>query len=305
MQSMRSKILLSLVHNRHLFGLKLIKPPFDPSPEGIEKLRRQANRGSAMFGKPPKVVEIVPSPVNDMYAEYLIPEKRIDGRMILYFHGGMYICGSPQGHRIHVAKFTTGSGIAAFVFDYRLAPEHPFPAAIEDSIKAYSELLDKGYRPENIRFAGDSAGGGLCLATLLAIKEKGLPLPLKAAVLSPWTDLALTGKSYVTNVKSCLSPHGSAQNCSRFYAVDNDLKNPLISPLYGDLSGLPPISIYAGEKEILRDDSIAFAQRAKEAGVNVSLRVEKGMCHCYPAFSPLFPEAKRAMHEICEFLKQP
>ncbi|MBN1904875.1 MAG: alpha/beta hydrolase [Deltaproteobacteria bacterium] len=305
MQSLRSKILLSLVHNRHLFGLKLTKPLFDPSPEGIETLRRQANQGSAMFGKPPKGVEIVPAPVKEMYAEYLIPENSSNEKVILYFHGGMYICGSPQGHRIHVAKFTTGSGVAAFVFDYRLAPEHPFPAAIDDSIKAYSELLDKGYRPENIRFAGDSAGGGLCLAALLAIKEKGLPLPLKAVVLSPWTDLALTGKSYVTNIESCLSPHGSAQNCSRFYAGDYDPKNPLISPLYGDLKDLPPISIYAGENEILRDDSIAFAQRAREAGVQVTLTVEKGMCHCYPAFSPLFPEAKRAMNEICEFLKQP
>jgi epsilon-lactone hydrolase len=305
MQSLRSKILLSLVHNRHLFSLKFIKPLFDPSPAGIEKLRRQATRGSAMFGSAPKGVEIVPSPVNNMYAEYLLPENRIDGRMILYFHGGMYICGSPQGHRIHVAKFATGSGVTAFVFDYRLAPEHPFPAAVDDSLTAYSQLLREGYRPGNIRFAGDSAGGGLCLATLLAIKERGMPLPSRAAVLSPWTDLALTGSSYNTNIKSCLSPHGSAQNCSRFYAGDNDLKNPLISPLYGDLSGLPPISIYAGEKEILRDDSVAFAKRAKEAGVNVSLTVEKGMCHCYPAFSPLFPEAKKAMNEICEFLKQP
>jgi epsilon-lactone hydrolase len=293
MQSFRSKILISLVHNRHLFSLKLIKPLFDSSPEGIAKLRKQANRGSAMFGKAPEGIEIVPSPVNDMYAEYLIPRNRSEEKVILYFHGGMYICGSPKGHRMHVTKFATGSGVTAFVFDYRLAPEHPFPAAVDDSLTAYSQLLREGYRPENIRFAGDSAGGGLCLATLLAIKEKHLPLPSRAVVLSPWTDLALTGGSYVTNIKSCLSPHGSAQHCSRFYSGDNDLKNPLISPLYGDLSGLPPISIYAGEKEILRDDSVAFAKRAKEAGVMYLLRLKRGCVTATPHFHPYSLRQKR------------
>jgi monoterpene epsilon-lactone hydrolase len=239
-----------------------------------------------------------------MYAEYVMPQNKAKERIILYFHGGMYICGSPRGHRIHVAKFAVGSNTGALVFDYRLAPEHPFPAAVEDALSAYNTLLKEGFMPENISFAGDSAGGGLCLATLLAIKEKGLPLPAKAAVLSPWTDLALTGESYITNEKSCLSPHGSARNCSRFYAGNNDPKTPLISPLYGDLKGLPPICIYAGEKEILRDDSISFAEKAAKAGVDISLTVEKGMCHCYPAFSPLFPEAKNAMDEICKFLKE-
>ncbi len=302
MQSLRSRILLGIVHNRHIFRLKFKKPLFDSSPEGIEKLRKLAGGGSALFGSVPKAVKIKPCPIDEMYAEYVLPQNRERGRIILYFHGGMYICGSPRGHRMHVAKFTLGSNTGAFVFDYRLAPEHPFPAAIDDSLSAYRALLNKGYAPENISFAGDSAGGGLCLATLLAIKVKGLPLPSKAVVLSPWTDLALTGESYRTNAKSCLSPHGSAQNCSRFYAGDNDPKNPLISPLYGNLKGLPPIHIYAGENEILRDDSIKFAERAKKAGVDISLTVEKGMCHCYPAFSPLFPEAKRAMDEICEFL---
>ena len=255
-----------------------------------------------MFGKVPEGVEIKPSPSGSMYAEYILPENRNKDKMILYFHGGMYVCGSPKAHRMHVVKFAYGSRSGAFVFDYRLAPEHTFPAALDDTITAYNTLLEEGYLPENISFAGDSAGGGLCLAALLTIKDKGMDLPAKAAVLSPWTDLALTGKSYQTNIKTCLSPHGSAQNCSRFYAGDNDLKNPYISPLYGNLEGLPPIKIYAGEKEILRDDSIRFAEKAKASGVDVSLTVGKGMCHCYPAFSPMFKEAKTAMADICGFL---
>ncbi len=302
MQSLKSKILLGLVHNRHLFRLKFKKPLFDPSPEGIAKLRKQAEGGGAMFGRVPEDVEIKPSPAGCMYAEYVFPENRNKDKIILYFHGGMYVCGSPKGHRMHVVKFATGSRKGAYVFDYRLAPEHTFPAALDDSIAAYNALLEAGYQPKNISFAGDSAGGGLCLAALLAIKDKGMELPEKAAVLSPWTDLALTGESYRTNIKSCLSPHGSAQNCSRFYAGDNDSKNPYVSPLYGDLEGLPPIKIYAGEKEILRDDSIRFYEKAKDAGVDVSLTVGKGMCHCYPAFSPMFSEAKAAMEDICSFL---
>ena len=289
--------------NRHLLRGKLRKQPFDPSPEGIRKLREQTEKGAKMFGKLPEELEIIPVKIGEMVAEWMkLPQNNVRKAM-LYFHGGMYVTGSAGSHRPHVIKFVQGSGVNALVFDYRLAPEHPFPAALDDALAAYRFLLEQGFNPRNIVFAGDSAGAGLCLATLLAIKDKDWTLPAAAAVLSPWTDLALTGESYRTNIEKCLSPKGSAENASRFYAGENDRKNPFISPLYGDLKGLPPLHISAGGNEILLDDSIRFAEKARAAGVEVTLRIGEGMCHCYPAFGTLFRESKLALDEICNFLK--
>lgn len=303
MQSLKSKIILGMMVNRHLFKGRLRKEPFDPSPEGVRKLRQQTENGAQMFGKLPSEVEIIEDSIDGMYVEWLKIAVNNPEKVMLYFHGGMYVTGSPQSHRPHVYKFVKGSGVNALVFDYRLAPEHPFPAALNDALKAYTFILKQGFQPQNIVFAGDSAGGGLCLATLLAIKDKGIVLPAAAAVLSPWTDLALTGESYTTNKEKCLSPKGSSENASDFYAAENDKKNPFISPLYGNLAGLPPLHISAGSNEILRDDSIRFAQKATAAGVEVTLLIGEGMCHCYPAFGNLFRESKLAMSEICNHLK--
>jgi acetyl esterase/lipase len=276
---------------------------FDPTPEGIKKLRAQTEKGGKMFGNLPEDVEVKPVTIGTMYAEWMKLPLNNGQKAMLYFHGGMYVTGSPQSHRQHVYKFVKGSGINALVFDYRLSPEHPFPAALHDALAAYSYILEQGFDPQNIVFAGDSAGAGLCLATLLAIKDKRIALPVAAAVLSPWTDLMLTGNSYRINVNKCLSPKGSAENASKFYAGKTDKKNPFVSPLYGNLKGLPPLHISAGGNEILLDDSVQFAQKALAAGVEVTLRVEKGMCHCYPAFGNLFRESKFALDEICNFLK--
>lgn len=289
--------------NRHWFRGKLRKQPFDPSPEGVRKLREQTEKGGRMFGKLPPDVDIEPVTIGEMYAEWMKLPTNNPQNAMLYFHGGMYVTGSAESHRPHVIKFVKGSGINALVFNYRLAPENPFPAALDDAISAYQFLLKERFDPKNIVFAGDSAGAGLCLATLLAIKDKGIVLPAAAAVLSPWTDLARTGESYITNVEKCLSPKGSSENACEFYAGKNDKKNPYISPLYGDLKGLSPLHISAGNNEILRDDSIRFAEKAKAVGVEVTLKVGEGMCHCYPAFGNLFRESKQAHAEICDFLK--
>jgi acetyl esterase/lipase len=223
---------------------------------------------------------------------------------MLYAHGGGYVIGSARGHRPHVAKFVKGSGTSALVVDYRLAPEHPFPAALEDTLAAYRFLLAQGMSSSNIVLAGDSAGGGLCLATLLALRDKDLPLPAAAAVLSPWTDLKCTGASLEANRHvDTLTWLESWTVFSKYYVGDNDPENPWISPLYGDLHALPPILIYVGADELLLDDSTRFAEKATEAGVDVTLRIGEGMFHCYPVCSPLFPEAKEAMQEICSFIR--
>lgn len=303
MQSLKSRIFLSLLLHSHYFRFRLKKPPFDSSVEGILKYRKKVEKAAGIFGKLPRDIEIRPETISGgRYAEWVALPGNPVNKAILWFHGGFYMIGSPQSHRQHVAKFVKGSGLNALVFDYRLAPEHRFPAPLEDALSAYSTLLESGFQPEHIVFAGDSAGGGLCLATLLALKEKGLPLPAAAAVLSPWTDLLLTGASHITNRHRCLSPEGCAESAAGYYAGYHDKGDPLISPLYGDLSGLPPLHISAGSHETLLDDAVRFAGKAAKTGTEVSLVVGEGMCHCYPVFGSLFRESQQALDDICTFL---
>ena len=197
--------------------------------------------------------------------------------MILYFHGGGYVSGTCNSHRAITAKFVKGSRIGALLFEYRLAPEHPYPAALEDSLQAYHWLIKQNVAPDQIAFVGDSAGGGLCLAALLALRDQGAPLPAAAVAYSPVTDLTCSGESYRTKAKACLSPAGMAAALAKHYAGSTDCTLPYISPLYGELQELPPLLIYAGEDETLRDDSVYFAAKAKAAGVDVTLRIGEGM----------------------------
>jgi acetyl esterase/lipase len=203
-----------------------------------------------------------------------------------------------------VSKFVKGSGRGALLFEYRLAPEEPYPAALEDSLKAYKWLLDQNINPKNIVFVGDSAGGGLCLAALLAIRDRGVTLPAAAVAYSPVTDLKCMGESHKTKVKVCLSPEGMAEAIAKHYAGEEDPGLPYISPLNGDLRGLPPLLLFAGEDETLYDDAVRFTEKARQAGTTVTLRIGKGLFHCYPAMAPLFPEASKAMEEICRFINE-
>lgn len=299
MRSLRSHLVLFLLKHRHWFRLRLKRETIDWNTS-IPALRERAERSARRLGKVPAGLEVTAAAIPGLPAEWIRPSASSKAHAILYFHGGGYVMGSSRSHRGIVAKFVAGSGIGALVFDYRLAPEHPFPAALDDSLTAYRWLLAQGFSPAHIVFAGDSAGGGLCLATLLAIRDNGLPLPAAAAVLSPWTDLQCTGSSYAR--RDPLAPDGSWHVYRTYYAGDNDPSLPLISPLYGDLTGLPPLLIYVGEEETMLDDSVRFAEKARAAGVKATLHVGKGMVHCYPALSPLFPEAKAAMEDLCAFL---
>ena len=270
----------------------------------IEAFRKQAAAGAKAFGRTAEQVTIEPVQIGAMPAEWMLPAAgaRKD-RVILYFHGGGYVAGDCESHRVHVAKFVLGSGLAALLFGYRLAPEHPYPAALEDALAAYRWLLAQGTDSARIVFAGDSAGGGLLLATLLALKEQGDPLPAGAVALSPWTDLKCTGDSIVSKRKvDVFTPDGAWEVFSTAYVGDHDPGLPLISPLYGDLAGLPPVLIYAGDHDVLFDDSTRFVAKAQAAGVAATLRVGEGLFHCYPACGSLFPEAEQAMHEICAFM---
>lgn len=303
MSSLRSRIFLFVLRNRHLLNFRLKKETSVDWATSLPEVRRNAEKSSKMFGKLPKGIEAFPVAIGGLSAEWIQPPQGVKDKVILYFHGGGYVLGSIEAHRGIVAKFVKGSGVAALSFNYRLAPENPFPAALDDGVAAYRWLLTEGVAASRIVFAGDSAGGGLCLATLVALRDQGIPLPAAAVTLSPWTDLKNTGESLRTNAKSCLAPTDSWVACSRHYAGEMDPGLPWISPLYADLHGLPPLLVYAGSDETLLDDSTRFAAKAKEAGVDVTLKVGDGMCHCYPACAPLFPEATQAMNEIFAFVK--
>lgn len=300
MNSLQSQLILFLLKHRHWFRLKLKREPVDWNTS-IPALRERVEKSTGIFGKLPPGIEALPVTVNGLSAEWVRPAGTSPDCVMLYFHGGGYVMGSCRTHRAVVGKFVAGSQIGALVFDYRLAPEHPFPAALDDSITAYTWLLSQGFSPAQIVFAGDSAGGGLCLATLLALREKGLPLPVAAVALSPWTDLKCTGDSY--RRPDPLAPEGSWVVFGTYYAGQTDPAHPLISPLYGDLAGLPPLLLYVGEAESMLDDATHFAEKARQAGVKVRIHIGTGMVHCYPALSPLFPEAREAMDDICRFLR--
>lgn len=305
MPSLRSRLLVFTMKNRHLLQFRLTKPVIDwNKKESILRFRQECEEGARRFGKIPAGIEIIPVTIDGRLAEWIMPAQATKDKAIFFLHGGGYVSGSCSDHRIHVAKFVKGANIGALLFEYRLAPEHPFPAAINDSVTAYRWLLAQGISSAHIVFAGDSAGGGLCLATLLALQDQGIPLPSAAVALSPWTDLTCSGQSYQSNARKCLSPEGTWTAFSKHYAGSNDPRLPWISPLYGDLCGLPPLLIYAGGDEILRDDAVSFAEKAQSAGVDATLRIGEGLFHCFPVCAPLFPEATQAMEEICTFINK-
>lgn len=224
--------------------------------------------------------------------------------VILYLHGGAYALGSINTARGLVARLAHATNTRGLVINYRLAPEHPYPAALQDATTTYLWLLDKGIDPSRIIIAGDSAGGGLALATLVALHDAGVPHPAGAVCLSPWTDLALTGTSIHSKAKADhILDTDSLAMYAKYYAGDHDLTSPLLSPLYANLKGLPPLLIQVGTDEILLDDAVRCADKARNAGVDVTLEVWEGMFHVFQMLAFL-PEAKEALSHIAEFVLQ-
>jgi acetyl esterase/lipase len=238
-------------------------------------------------------------------AEWVAAPGVSPGRVLLYFHGGAYQIGSPANLRHLVALLSGAAGARALSVDYRLAPEHPFPAAIEDALAAYRWLLASGIDPALIAVAGDSAGGGLALGALVALRDAGDPMPAGAVMLSPWTDLALTGDSLRTRaaVEVMIKPEGLPEDVA-LYLAGADPRHPYASPLYADLRGLPPLLIHVGDAEVILDDSTRLAARASEAGVEVSLEIWDDMPHVFPAFAGLLPEADQAIERVGSWLDQ-
>jgi len=226
-------------------------------------------------------------------------------RHVLYLHGGAYTIGSPSCYRHVTWRIAAATRALVLAIDYRLAPEHPFPAAVEDAERAYRWLLCEGAEPAKIAVMGDSAGGGLALALLLKLRDAGVALPAAAVALSPWTDLALTGASLTLNAKADPMLHAApVPGLAKNYLAGADPRNPYASPLYGDPTGLPPTLIQVGSDEILRDDAIRMADRMRSAGCTIEIEIWPRMPHVWHLFAPVLPEARRAIARIGSFVGQ-
>jgi acetyl esterase/lipase len=238
--------------------------------------------------------------------EWIAPAGAADGKAILYFHGGGFRLGSVASHRDLIARIADASGCRVLAIDYRLAPEHRFPAPIEDALAAYQWMRGQGLAPEDIAFAGDSAGGNLVLAAMLCLRERGLELPAAAAMLSPWTDMTASGASYVSRAEADpIHQRAMILALARSYlGEDVDPRQPLASPLFGDLAGLPPLLIQVGDRETVLDDSVRLAERARAAGIAVELQVWDGMIHVFQMFSAELAEARQAIGSLAGFLRR-
>lgn len=289
-----------MMRNRHLLKGNLRREAFD-FDTSIEAFRGECEKSAAKYAKIPEGIQIREQIIDRIKSEWLIPRGANLDYLVLWVHGGGYVSGSCNDHRGFVSKFAKNCGITTLQFEYRLAPEYPFPNGLNDSITVYKWLLENGFRSPNIVIAGESAGGGMVLAMLLVFQEQKIPMPAAAVAISPWTDLTCSSDSYKTKNKVSIAPANSWTVFSKHYAGDNPADLPLISPLFGKLEGLPPIFINAGEDDELFEDGEKFYQKAKQAGVDITFRAGRGMVHCYPLLAPFFKEATEAMDEICAF----
>ncbi len=279
---------------------RMVTPPFKQLD--LAKERTDLEALSKMF-KPLDKYEFTPVDINGLTGEWITPSKVVNDRTILYLHGGYYLIGSIQSHRNLAGNIAAAAQARALIIDYGIAPEHPFPAGLNDALTAYMWLLEQGVQADHIFLAGDSAGGGLVLAALLMLRDREIPLPAGAICLSPATDLTRSGESWKTNIRKELvvnpNIYGEIQP---LYLRDVDPHNPYASPLFGDLHGLPPLLIQVGSGEVLLSDSTSFAERAREAGVEVSLQIWPEMMHVWQLTASFLPEARQAVVKMGEFV---
>lgn len=275
-------------------------PPPLETPD-VTQMRANMEGMAALGGAEPGTA-LEPADAGGVPAEWSVAPGASRTRAILYLHGGGYVIGSIATHRGLVSRLSAASGAAGFAIDYRLAPEHPFPAAVDDAVAAYRWLLGQGTEPGRIAIAGDSAGGGLTIATLLALRDAGAPLPACAVTFSPWTDLALEGRSMdERDARDPMVHRPGLQQMAGWYLAGQDARQPLASPIHGDLRGLPPLLIQVGTEETLYDDAVRLAVRAVEAGVPTAFEPYPEMFHVFQIFGML-PEAHAAVKAAGAFI---
>lgn len=285
--------------------LKNVLAMLAASPElenlSIEETRLSFDQLGQSFPLPDGV-SISSAEVDGINAEWVRAANARDDLVILYLHGGGYIVGSLASHRHLSAALSQASGASVLALDYRLAPEHPFPAAVKDAVAAFGWLLQQGIKANRIVIAGDSAGGGLTIATLVTLRDEGVELPAAGVCLSPWVDLTNSAES-ITMVADPTLKKAGLDLMAQSYLQGQDSKTPLASPLFADLQGLPPLLIQVGTAELLYDDSIKLEARAKAAGVNATLEVWDEMIHVWHLFYPVLKEGRDAIARIGEYVK--
>lgn len=273
------------------------------APADVATMRARLDAAAALFQRPPDV-RYEPVDAGGVPAEWTLAPGGDPDRVLVYLHGGSYNAGGVGSHRALCTQLARATGLRVLSIDYRLAPEHPHPAAVEDACAALRFVWKSGRVPAQVAIAGDSAGGGLALAALVSLRDAGDPLPAAAALLSPWTDLTLSGASFLgkADVDPMIVPSVLAVARDRYVAAAAP-DSPTISPLFADLSGLPPLLVQVGSDECLLDDSTRLAERASDAGTNVVLEVWDDMIHVWQAFFAMLPEGRDAIDAIAAFLR--
>ncbi|MBV9044059.1 MAG: alpha/beta hydrolase [Alphaproteobacteria bacterium] len=269
----------------------------------IAELRRHYAYLSDRYGAPPNDATFEPAKLGPLGGEWVRCANASPNRLILYFHGGGYIAGSPETHRALIARLAQASEATAFALDYRLAPEFAFPAAVRDGIDAYRHLLAKNIAPQSIAFAGDGSGGGLAFAVIHAARNANLPMPAACVAMSPWADLSLSGMSVIQNARADNALNWELLFMSaRHYLKKTNPCDPYASPAFANFKDFPPIMVHAGSLEMLRDDASRLGDRAADANVPVSVEIYDGMQHVFQANRHV-PEAKVSLQRLGQFIR--
>lgn len=282
---------------------KSVQPDVAVESGGLAHSRKALERLGTWL-PPSKGVRLEKVSVAGMYCEIHQPDQPLNDGLIIYMHGGGFCLGSPRSHRYLVSRLAKIAGMKAIAMDYRKAPEHPFPAALEDVVRIYEHYLSEGVPAEKMVFAGDSAGGNLVVSSLLRLKRLQRPLPAAACCLSPWTDLTMSGATLKTrrHLDLMLSSELLHQ-FSNHYVVDTHRTSETLSPLFGDLSGLPPLLVQVGAHEVLLDDARRLVRKAHSAGVNATLEIWDDMQHVWHYTAFFLKDGERAMAHIGEFFR--
>jgi acetyl esterase/lipase len=269
-------------------------------------LRKMVDSAARHSPAPPPEIDLKEETINGLSCLWVKALGSEPNKLILYLHGGGYIfCSVHTTHKDMLWRLSQAAKCRVIAVDYRLAPEHPYPAALDDSLSIYKWLLENGYKAENIAVVGDSAGGGLTYGTVLKIRDMGLPLPACTVTMSPWTDLAVTGESVITNLKrDTLIPGDGLPQGADYYLNGVDPRTPYASPLYADHSGMPPTMIQVSSDEVLLDDSRRLAAKYKASGVPVEIEIWQGLPHVWQSLALFIPEGRSAIKKIGEFLRR-